>query len=77
LDFRFLDAASYIIIKPNNTIDTAATRERLARLPRNTSYVIGANYGQNAGGVKTYTCDIDIAELLKEAPPIRHRVHIL
>lgn len=45
LNFKFLDAANYIIIKKNGLVDEVSTRANFAKLPRNERYVMGGFYG--------------------------------
>jgi hypothetical protein len=78
MSFRFLDAANFIMLKQGSDIcDMTSTRERLARLPRNTYYVMPDLYGSNSNGVKLISSDPNLEELLKEPTPIRRRVNIL
>jgi aspartate kinase len=55
LGFKFLDAASYIIIKSDGTADIEATRKNLSVLQKDGRYVLGGFYGRcQSGGVKTF-----------------------
>jgi len=55
IGYKFLDAASYIVIKKNGTADIDATRKNFARLQKDGRYVIGGFFGRSlSGGVKTF-----------------------
>ena len=55
LDFRFLDAAKFIVIKKSGLVDEKQTAHNLSKLDKSGKYVMGGFYGRLPnGGVKTF-----------------------